>query len=65
LFEQLLDSPGEKFRHEYRIAGVDGDHPYMEASVWNLLDNPFVEGIVVNAHEITERKERERERANE
>jgi PAS domain S-box-containing protein len=67
LFEQLLDSPGEKFRYEYRVADADGDHLDMAASVWNLLDNPFVEGIVVNAREITERKEREREleRANE
>jgi len=67
LFEQLLDSPGEKFRYEYRTQDADGEWLYMEASVWNLLDNPFVEGIVVNAREITERKQRERElrRANE
>jgi PAS domain S-box-containing protein len=67
LFERLLDDPGEKFRYEYRIQSADGEQLYMEASVWNLLDNPFVEGLVVNAREITERKqhEHELERANE
>jgi PAS domain S-box-containing protein len=67
LFERLLDDPGEKVRYEYRIQNSDGDQLYMEASVWNLLDNPFVEGLVVNAREITGRRQREREleRANE
>jgi PAS domain S-box-containing protein len=67
LFERLLDDPGEKFRYEFRIQNTDGEQVYMEASVWNLLDNPFVEGLVVNARETTERKHREREleRANE
>jgi len=67
LFERLLDEPGEKFRYEYRIQSAGGDQLYMEASVRNLLDNPFVEGLVVNAREITERKqhEHELERANE
>lgn len=67
LFERLLDEPGEKFRHEYRIQSADGDQLYMEASVRNLLDNPFVEGLVVNAREVTERKQHEHqlEQANE
>ena len=67
LFERLLDNAGEKFRYEYRIQSVDGDQLYMQASVWNLLDNPFVEGLVVNARDITERKRNEQElrRTNE
>lgn len=62
-FEGLIDNPGEKRRVEYRLANADGDWLDMESEVWNLLDNPFVEGIVTNAREITERKERERELA--
>jgi len=61
IINQLIDNPGEKIRHEYRTMDADGNWLYMEASVWNLLDNPFVEGIVVNAREITERKKREQE----
>ena len=66
LLEQLLEDPGERFRYECRVADADGNWLYVEASVWNLLDNPFVGGIVVNAREITERKQREQElkRAN-
>jgi PAS domain S-box-containing protein len=59
--EELLEKPGEKLRREYRTFDADGNWIYLEASVWNLLDNPFVEGIVVNAREITERKKREEE----
>ncbi len=67
LFEELLGDAGGRFRYEYRVADADGNWLYLEASVWNLLDNPFIEGIVVNAREITERKQREQEleRANE
>lgn len=67
LFNRLLENPGEKFRYEYRAPDAEGNWLYLEASVWNLLDNPFVEGIVVNAREVTERKQRERalKQANE
>ncbi|WP_436902313.1 histidine kinase N-terminal 7TM domain-containing protein [Halovenus halobia] len=62
-FEELIDNPGEKRRVEYRLSSADGEWLDMESEIWNLLDNPFVEGIVTNAREITERKERERELA--
>ena len=60
-FDRLIDNPGEKLRHEYRTMNASGEWLYMEASIWNLLDNPFVQGLVVNAREITERKKREQE----
>jgi len=60
-FDDLVESPGGRFRREYRSPDADGNWLHLEASVWNLLDNPFVEGLVVNAREITDRKERERE----
>lgn len=59
--DELLDQPGEKTRYEYRTFDSGGETLYLEASVWNLLENPFVGGIVVNAREITERKRREQE----
>ena len=58
-FEDLLGNPGGQFRVEYRTLDAEGDLMYLEASVRNLLDNPFVEGVVVNARDITSRKERE------
>ena len=73
-FENLLDEPGGQFRMEYRSLDANGTLLYLEASVRNLLENPFVEGVVLNARDITSRKRREQqlqetnqnlERANE
>jgi len=60
-FEDLIDNPGEKRRVEYRLADTDGNWLYMESELWNLLDNPFIEGLVTNAREITARKKRKQE----
>jgi signal transduction histidine kinase len=43
------------------MADADWNWPYLASELWNLLDNPFVEGMVTNAREITARKEREQE----
>jgi PAS domain S-box-containing protein len=66
-FERTRDNPGEKLRVEYRVADADGQWRFLEGVGRNLLDNDFVDGIVINARDITERKDREREleRANE
>lgn len=59
--DELFETPGVKLREEYRSFDAVGELRHFEASIWNLLDTPFVEGIVVNARDITERKEREAE----
>ena len=41
---------------EYRIRDRNGSWHILEAVATNLLDDPAVEGIVVNCHDITERK---------
>ncbi|WP_227130883.1 histidine kinase N-terminal 7TM domain-containing protein [Halorubellus salinus] len=46
-------------RVEYRAQDADGDWRYLEAAGRNLLDDESVSGIVVNARDVTERKERE------
>jgi len=45
---------------EVRIRHKDGSWHYYEASSNNLLENPAVLGVVINARDITERKEAER-----
>jgi len=60
-FDALLDDPDGQFRKEYRSFDINGEVIHLEASVRNLVDNPFVEGIVVNAREVTGRVERERD----
>jgi PAS domain S-box-containing protein len=59
-FEELADQPGEELRVDYRIRTRDGTFREVESRGQNLLDDPVVEGIVVNLRDVTERRERER-----
>ena len=52
--EAAAATPGVGRRLEFRCAG-DGAPKYLEATVANMLDNPAVEGIVINMRDVTER----------
>ncbi len=58
--QALLERPGEPQRIEYRRRTRSGDWIILEAICSNLLDDPDIQGIVVNARDITERKLAER-----
>jgi PAS domain S-box-containing protein len=60
-FERGVEESGYVSRFEYRIEHADGSWRTHEAIARNLLGHPHVEGIVVNARDITERKRREQE----
>lgn len=62
VLEELARNPGAVRRSEYRYRHKQGRWVPMEASGTNRLDEPGIEGIVLNIREITERKEAERER---
>jgi len=53
----------EKNPVEYRHRHADGSWRWMEARKNNQLDNPAVEGHLINTRDITERKNREEELA--
>lgn len=66
LFEDLVESPMMQASTEFRFEHADGSWVWLEARGRNLLHDPGIEGIVMSAREITDRKERERElRASE
>ncbi len=44
---------------EYRIRAHDGSWRYVESTVTNALNDPAVEGILVNSRDVTERKQAE------
>jgi len=46
---------------EWRLRSADGDWTYFEVVGTNLLDDPTVKGLVLNARDITERKRLEDE----
>lgn len=62
VLQEYLGKPGSKPpRIEYRVRAQDGTLRYFEAISTNLLHDPSVGGIVVNARDVTERKQAEEE----
>lgn len=58
-FTAQLEKRGVTERAAYRWRHKDGTYRWQEAVACNLLDDPAVQGIVVNARDITERREAE------
>ncbi|HVG09409.1 MAG TPA: EAL domain-containing protein [Thermoanaerobaculia bacterium] len=56
---RLVESPGEIATFEYRILHRDGAWRTLESTASNLLRQPAVTGIVLNSHDITDRKRSE------
>jgi diguanylate cyclase (GGDEF)-like protein/PAS domain S-box-containing protein len=55
----LFEQPGLSLRADMRVHHRDGSLRWCQVSAWNQLDDPVIEGIVVNVHDITERREAE------
>jgi diguanylate cyclase (GGDEF)-like protein/PAS domain S-box-containing protein len=60
-FTQAQDRPGEGEPVEFRVQQGDGSWRMLEAVANNLLENPAISGLVVNARDATERHRAERE----
>ncbi len=58
-FARLLHNPGAIVQIELRVKDKDGNWRILETTATNLLQDPAVEGIVVNYRDITERKKAE------
>jgi diguanylate cyclase (GGDEF)-like protein/PAS domain S-box-containing protein len=61
LFDQTLLSPGSVLSGEARIRRPDGSELWLSTRAVNLLGDPDVRGIIVNVHDITDRKQAEHE----
>jgi PAS domain S-box-containing protein len=57
VLNQLIGRPGAVVRTKVRIKHKNGSYRILEAIARNLVDNPAVEGIVVNYRDITEREQ--------
>ena len=53
---QVMSTPGQSFRAEFRSVRKDGAVWWTEGVATNLLHNPSVQAIVINYRDITERK---------
>ncbi|MBI1795269.1 MAG: PAS domain S-box protein [Chloroflexi bacterium] len=58
-FANLVRTPGSQERASFRLRHRDGSWRWIEAVVTNLLNDPSVEAIVVNYHDITEHRQAE------
>lgn len=56
LFAKLLKKPGSTEHAIYRVLHKNGKHIWIESAMTNLLNDPNVKAIVINYHDITERK---------
>lgn len=63
VYAQVLANAGKSYTHTLRIQGPTGELAWMEAVATNLLDDPAVGAVVVNYHDVTERKHAEEQTA--
>ena len=55
-FADAIANPGRLVQIELRMLHADGSYRWQDVSMTNRCDDPSVEGIVVNFHDISERK---------
>jgi PAS domain S-box-containing protein len=58
-YSELTSGAVSAFTHQYRVRHRDGSYRWLESSWVSALDNPLVNGIVVNGRDVTERKQAE------
>ena len=56
---ELTSGTANAFTHQYRVRHRDGSYRWLESSWVSALENPLVNGIVVNGRDVTERKQAE------
>lgn len=61
MFKNLIASPEEQMTLQYQYKRKDGDYVWLEATGTNLLDDPAIQGLIVNTRDITERRRAEQE----
>jgi PAS domain S-box-containing protein len=58
-FLNILDNKRDTFSSKIRYQCKDGTYNWIEFTGRNLLDDPIIQGILFNYHDITEKKEAE------
>jgi PAS domain S-box-containing protein len=58
-FTEAVATPGALRTLEYRFRHKDGSWRYLEGIGRNLLDDPLIKAVVVNARDVMERKQAE------
>lgn len=61
MFEDLLERPGESQKIQYSYLNKHGAIMFLETTGRNLLEDPAINGLILNTSDITERKRAEKE----
>ncbi|MFP4447963.1 MAG: PAS domain S-box protein [Bacteroidota bacterium] len=61
MFNELLKNPSKSQTIQYTYIKKDGKKIFLETTGRNLLDDPAIDGIILNSRDITERKRAEKE----
>ncbi len=61
MFEFLRENPKKSYTIQYTYMKKDGTKIFIEATGRNLLNDPAINGIILNSQDITERKRAEKE----
>ncbi|MDY0254296.1 MAG: PAS domain S-box protein [Tenuifilaceae bacterium] len=61
MFKKLLEAPLVPITIQYTFMKKDGTKLFLEVTGRNLLDDPAINGIILNSQDITERKRAEKE----
>lgn len=61
MFMGLVEEPGQSRNIQYTYMRKDGQKIFIELTGRNLLDDPAIDGIIINSQDITERKRAEKE----
>lgn len=57
IFKTVLDNPELKPKEDIKLVLEDGGEKYLEVEMQNMLDNPIIEGLVINFRDVTDRIE--------
>ena len=58
-YDELVAGKIEHFSMEVRVRHKDGTYRWLESNYVSALDNPLIDGVVINSRDITERKQAE------
>jgi len=60
ILQEIQRTSGQYMTADYRCRHADGSYRWLRGTVTNLLDDPCVNALVLNEHDITDQKEAER-----
>jgi len=60
-FQKLISEPKKQVVVEFRFKHQDGSWKWLETSGQNFIENPNIQGIIINSRDITERKQAEKQ----